>query len=101
MWIHAPALVLCCALTLPAFCFSQQPASRPKKVLTPEQQLLQQQMRDADVKREALRAQAKQVFDAEMAKQKSGDCPDAQNTYQFNVCFGKAVDVTDQNLALA
>ncbi len=72
MWIRIPAPVLCCALAFPVCCFSQQPPSRPKKILTPEQQLLQQQMLDANVKREALRAQAKQVFDAEMAQQKAG-----------------------------
>ncbi len=97
-FIHAPALVLGCALTFPVCCFSQQPPSRPKKVLTPQQQLLQQEMREVGVKREILRAQAKQAFDAEMAHQKAGDCPDAQNTYQFNVCYGKAAAATDQSL---
>jgi hypothetical protein len=30
-----------------------------------------------------LNIEAKQVFDAEMAREKAGDCPDANNTYEF------------------
>jgi hypothetical protein len=87
------ALVLCCALGL-----SQQTPARPNKVLTPEQQAFQQEMRAVGAKRDALRAQAKQAFDAEVGRQKAGDCPDANNTYQINVCLGNAVGITDQNL---
>jgi len=48
--------------------------------------------------RDTLRAQANQAFDAEMARAKAGDCPDSKATYDFNVCFGDAVGVADQNL---
>jgi hypothetical protein len=92
------ALALCCALGLSAPGFSQQTPARPKKVLTPEQQVFQQEMRAVGAKRDVLRAQAKQAFDAEISRQKAGDCPDANNTYQINVCLGNAVAVTDQNL---
>lgn len=91
------ALASCCALVSHVG-FSQQTPSRPKKVLTPEQQAVQQEMRDVDMRRNNLRGRAKQAFDGEMARQKAGDCPDANNTYQFNVCFGQATIITDQNL---
>ncbi len=96
--LRTASLVLCCGLSLSPPDFGQQTPSRPKKVLTPEQQGLQQQRREVDAKRESLRAVAQQAFDAEMARQKAGDCPAANNTYEFNVCYGKAVGITDQNL---
>jgi hypothetical protein len=96
---RTPALVLCCALSLSPLGFSQPSPPGRKKVLTPAQQALQQQARDAAAKRDSLRAQAKQAFDSEMAREKAGDCPDASSTYEFNICYGKAVGITDQNLA--
>lgn len=91
-------LVLCYALSLTPITFCRQTTSTPTKVLTPEQRELQQQVRELDARRNTLRAQAKEAFDAEMARQKAGDCPNANTTSEFNTCFGKAVDITDQNL---
>ncbi len=48
--------------------------------------------------RNELRSQAKQAFDAEMARKKSGDCRDANNTYESNVCLGKSAELTAANL---
>ena len=96
--MRGAALMSCFVLTLFVPGFSQQPPSETKKILTPEQQALQQQIRDLDAKRATLRAQAKQAFDAEMARAKGGDCKTANNTYEFNVCFGKAAEAADQNL---
>src|SRR5947209_9253324 len=62
----------------------QQASRRPKKVLTPEQQVYQQQRKEYMAKRQTLQAQAKQVFDAEMAREKVTDCPNADSTYDFN-----------------
>jgi hypothetical protein len=91
-------MTVCALLALSAPAFGQQDPSHPKKIMTPEQQQFQQQMREVDAQRQNLRAQAKQAFDAEMAREKSGDCPNATSTYEFNICYGKAVTVTDQNL---
>jgi hypothetical protein len=44
------------------------------------------------------RSQAKQVFDTEMSRENAGDCPDAKTDYDFNVCYGKQLTITDQNL---
>jgi uncharacterized protein YecT (DUF1311 family) len=90
-------------ILLPRF-FGQQDtpqveSAHPRKVLTPEQKVYQQQEREFIAKRQVLQAQAKQIYDAEMAREKSVDCPDAQTTYDFNVCYGKQGTITDQNLS--
>jgi len=92
------SMTLCVLLALSAPAFGQQTPSNPKKILTPEQQKFQQQMQEVGAQRQNLRAQAKQAFDAEMVREKSGDCPNAKSTHEFNICYGKAVTVTDQNL---
>ncbi len=95
---RAPALALCCALGFSPLGFSRQTPSRPEKIPTPERQALQEQMRAVQAKRGVLRSEATQAFDAEMARQKAGDCPDAGNTYQFNICYAKEVAIADRNL---
>ena len=97
------AAILCGSLVFPLSFFGQQgmvqqDSPRPKKVLTPEQEAYQQQAREYFEKRQDMQAQAKRVFDGETARENAGDCPDAGTTYDFNVCFGKQLTVTDQNL---
>ncbi|MGB9458462.1 MAG: hypothetical protein WCB12_20605 [Bryobacteraceae bacterium] len=91
-------LILGCVFGVLSAGFGQQAPSRPKKVLTPEQEALQQQMKQVGAERESLRAKAKEAFEQEMAREKAGDCPDAHNTYEFNMCYQKAIAVTEQNL---
>jgi uncharacterized protein YecT (DUF1311 family) len=55
-------------------------------------------MRDMNMKRNSLRAQAKQAFDAEMLTAKAGDCPDAVTTYEMNTCYAEEASITDGNL---
>lgn len=92
------AVALCGGFIFLQLCIAQQSPARPAMVLTPEQKALQQQSKEYAAKRVKLQAQAKQVFDEEMAREKAGDCPDAQTTYDFNICFGKQAAITDQNL---
>lgn len=73
-------------------------AASPRKTLTHEQQEYQRQWREYMAKRSDLQARAKQIFDAEMAREKADDCPNAVTTYDINVCFGKEVGITDQDL---
>jgi uncharacterized protein YecT (DUF1311 family) len=47
-----------------------------------------------------LQDQGKQVFAAEMAREKAGDCPNAQSDSDFNVCFGKQLTITGENLTI-
>jgi hypothetical protein len=82
------------ALSFDALGFGQGPPQVPAS----EKQIVREEMRATQATRDSLRAQAKQAFDAEMARQKSGDCRDANNTYEANMCFSKQVSVTDQNL---
>lgn len=92
------ALALCGGFIFLQSCMAQQSPARPAKVLTPEQKALQQKDREYRAKRTSLQAQARQIFDAEMAREKAGDCPDAQTNYDFNICYGKQAATTDQNL---
>jgi uncharacterized protein YecT (DUF1311 family) len=70
----------------------------PQKPLTPEQQEKQRNWQEYMAKRHDLQAQAKQVFDTEMAREKAGECAEAMTTYDINVCFGKELGITDGNL---
>lgn len=92
------AVALCGGFIFLQPCIAQQSLPRPAKVLTPEHKVFQQQSKEYAAKRVKLQTQAKQIFDAEMAREKAGDCPEAQTTYDFNICFGKQAATTDQNL---
>src|SRR5690348_17350208 len=86
-------------LTIPAgWAARAQQAALPRKTLTPEQQEYQRKWREYMAKRPTLQEHAKHIFDAEMAREKAGDCPNAMTTYDINVCLEKEVGITDQNL---
>jgi uncharacterized protein YecT (DUF1311 family) len=86
--------VLCLAL----YGHGQQNQPAHHKVLTPEQQTYQQELKLYSARQQRLQVQAKQIFDAEMAREKTDDCPDAVSTYELRVCYGKQLDTTEANL---
>ncbi len=90
-YILASALVLMSSLLAP-FGFAQA-RNEASKDMTPQQQ----QYREVEARRQQLRSQAKQAFDAEMAREQE-KCPDARNTQEFNDCFGKAATLAATNL---
>ena len=97
------AVALCGAVILIAVfwsqrCCGQEGTERPKKVLTPEQLAYQQQWKEFMDKHHRLQAQGKAVFDAEMAREKAGDCPNARSNADFINCFGDQLTITDGNL---
>ena len=47
--------------------------------------------------RAALQTQAKSAFDREMAREKAGDCHDANTTYDIVMCLEKANESTGAN----
>ena len=101
--LRSLAILLFGILLLLPFSFSQQIQSqsapaKPKKVLTPEQIALQQQARETMARRQNLQAQAKRVFDSEMARENAGDCPNAKTTADFNICFSDEGTTTEKNL---
>jgi uncharacterized protein YecT (DUF1311 family) len=49
--------------------------------------------------RQALQAQARQVFSAEMAREKAGDCAAAQSNYDFKVCYDRVFTLAGASLA--
>jgi hypothetical protein len=92
------SVLLACMLVFSVCSGAQQTEGRPAKILTPEQQAYQRQVQALEAKRDQLRRQAKEAFAAEMAREKAGDCPEAQNTRDFNTCFGDAASIADQHL---
>jgi len=95
------ALALCglLLLAIPAgWAARERQAASPRKTLSNERQEYQRQWRTYMAERPDLQAHAKKIFDAEMAREKAGDCPNAVTTYDIDVCLGKEVSITDQNL---
>jgi uncharacterized protein YecT (DUF1311 family) len=95
--------MLCGSIVFLPFLFSQQTSTpqssaTPKEIHAPEQKEYQQQRAEYMVKRQRLQAQGKQILAAEMAREKAGDCTEANTTYDFNVCYGKQMAITEQNL---
>lgn len=86
--------ILCLAL----YGRGQQSQPIHKKALTPEQQTYQQQYQQWSTHHRELQAQGKQIFAAEMARERAGDCPNASTTYDFNICYGKQLDDTEANM---
>lgn len=93
---------LLCAVILPQV-FAQQTAAAPQKVFTPQQKAYQQQYKAWEANYRSLQAQAKQIYDREMAREqasgRAGDCRDANTDADIDVCFGQLVEVTDAALA--
>lgn len=95
--MHKTVAVLCSLLISGFALVTQQSDTNPKKVLTPEQQAYQEELKRVRAERDRLRAAAKQAFDGEMAREKAGDCPAAQTTYDFNMCYSKQNAITGEN----
>jgi uncharacterized protein YecT (DUF1311 family) len=94
----SPAALLVAILTLPLAVLAQQPLAPSGKVLSPEQKAYQGKLQLWFVHHQAQQAQAKQVYKAEMARENTGDCPNAATTYDFNVCYSRQLKITDANL---
>jgi uncharacterized protein YecT (DUF1311 family) len=97
------ALILFALFLFSPVSFCQQGADQPvspapKKDFTPEQKAYQQKEKEYEAQRQSLQAQAKQVFAAEMAREKAGDCADASSTSGFDTCFDKQLTAADQSL---
>ena len=92
------AVSLSAILCLAAYGRGQQNHPAHHKALTPEQQAYQQQLKLYSAHRQQLAAQAKQILDAEIAREKTDDCGVAGSTYEIKVCYGKQLDITEANL---
>jgi uncharacterized protein YecT (DUF1311 family) len=94
MRTHIVALIFSAILCLTPYGHGQQNQPADHRALTPEQQAYRQW----EAHYRQMQAQGTQIFDAEMAREKAGDCPNASSTYDFNVCYGKQLDITEANL---
>jgi hypothetical protein len=74
-----------------------QNTTRPKKVLTPEQQEIQAKFKNYFAQRKVLQKQAAQAFDAESARAKAGDCKNVNNTRDSEICLQKESEITEKN----
>lgn len=102
-------LSLCCWLFFPLALPAQEPAAesaapQPSQLPTPAQQAYPRQLKDFQEARLKLQAQARQAFDAEMAldqadEAKTGECKDANTTFDWNQCLGRVAKATDANYA--
>ncbi len=77
---------------------NQQNPPAHHKVLTPQQHAYQQQLKVFLARQQRLRAQAKTIFDVEMAREKADLCANAGSTHDSNVCYEKQIEITDGNL---
>ena len=97
------AWLLFAVLLPPPHVFAQQTSAAPPKVFTPEQTTYQQQYQAWEANYRSLQTQAKQIYDAEMAREKAsekaGECPGANTTFDINVCLGELAETTDDALA--
>src|SRR5579862_6224054 len=90
------AAILLSAMIIPSV-LNGQNTTRPKKVLTPEQQEFQRKVASFMVQRKALQEQAAKAFDAETAREKVGDCKNASTTLDIETCLGKETEITETN----
>ena len=90
-------LVLFCLLVPVIALATQQDVPKPKKVLTPEQQKYQLELKTVRDESNRLRSKAKRAFDAEMERGKKDARPDAKSTLQINVCLDHEKKTTEGN----
>jgi uncharacterized protein YecT (DUF1311 family) len=90
------AAMLLSALIIPGQLTGQN-TTRPKKVLTPEQQEFQRKIASYMIQRKTLQEQAAKAFDAEAARQKAGDCKNASSTRDIETCLEKETEITETN----
>jgi hypothetical protein len=89
-------LTLCASLATAGVCSSQQDESKrssPKQA----KDSIPKQGGDQEQWRQHL-AQAKQIFDAEAVRERSGDCTTASTTAEFDNCFDQRLEQNERNL---
>ena len=73
MRTHIVVVLSLAFLCLASHALSQQGQPAHHKVLTPEQQAYQQELKAYEARQQQLHSQAKQIFEAEMAREKADD----------------------------
>jgi hypothetical protein len=76
---------------------ASQSAAAHQKVLTPEQKTYQAQMAAYLTQHESLRTKAQSAFDAEMNREKTGDCRSAVSTREMEECLSAEIAKTQAN----
>ena len=90
-------VTLCASLVTGGICSPRQDGAKQS---SPDQANAAKSTQRGDQQewRQALQAQAKQIFDAEAERERSGDCSSSNTTVEFNHCFGQRLEETAINL---
>ncbi|MGA2277780.1 MAG: lysozyme inhibitor LprI family protein [Terracidiphilus sp.] len=94
MRTHFVAIISSAIVSFALSGHGQQNQPARQEAFTPEQQKYQQW----EAHYRQLQAQGKQIFDVEMAREKAGDCPNANTTADFDNCYGKHLNTSETNL---
>ena len=97
MLLSPRSAVLTISLAISTFAFGQND-TRPHKVLTPEQRAYQQSWNAWFKDHQIQQARAKQIYEAEIAQEKAGDCPAANSTREFIDCYDKVLITAESSL---
>jgi uncharacterized protein YecT (DUF1311 family) len=101
MLSEAVGVLRSCFLTLCisacALAQSQSQTTRPKKVLTPGQIAFQQNLKTYRAEMDRLRASANAALAAESTRENAPECPNANTTFDTNVCLSHEVNLTEDN----
>ena len=95
--MRATFLFLTLCVSTSVLAQSQSQTTRPKKVLTPDQIAYQQSLKTYSAEMDRLRAAANAVLTAESTREKAPECPNANTTYDTNMCLSHEGDLTDAN----
>jgi hypothetical protein len=89
---------LAAILSSTGLALTQSPV-RPPKVLTPEQRQHQVEVSKWLARQAELRTRAQHALNAEVAREKAGDCPHANTTLAAEECLASEIEKTRSNYA--
>lgn len=84
-------------ITLGTAAVSQPAEPARQKALTPEQVRYRTQIEEWRTARQELRAKANAALEAEMARERTGDCPNAVSTRAAEECLNAEIATTEKN----
>lgn len=96
--VKSVILVFVCsfASALPVFARQTSPAAKPIPDAA-QRQRHHEEFRKFLAEHNRLQTQARQAFDAEAARAQTRDCPTAQTTRDFELCYDKESETTEKN----
>ncbi|MBV9300619.1 MAG: hypothetical protein JOY62_04935 [Acidobacteriaceae bacterium] len=90
---------ICLSLLTVLVVMARSQTGKESKHKTPEQVKYQSEMEHWRAARNELRTRARAALDAERAREKAGDCPNADTTFAAEKCLNAEIDKTQGNYA--